>query len=91
MTSLLTQADGVSILTDYVYSNRFKHVPELVRMGAKIRVEGRSAMIECGQTACGQGERHRFEGGRGACRRRADRARRRRNGNSGVEFIDRGL
>jgi UDP-N-acetylglucosamine 1-carboxyvinyltransferase len=46
MTSLLTQADGVSILTDYVYSNRFKHVPELVRMGAKIRVEGRSAIIE---------------------------------------------
>mgnify|MGYP002477924440 FL=1 len=46
MTSLLTQAEGVSVLTDYVYSNRFKHVPELVRMGAKIRVEGRSAIIE---------------------------------------------
>jgi UDP-N-acetylglucosamine 1-carboxyvinyltransferase len=46
MTSLLTQAEGVSILTDYVFSNRFKHVPELVRMGAKIRVEGRSAIIE---------------------------------------------
>ncbi|MCM3749559.1 UDP-N-acetylglucosamine 1-carboxyvinyltransferase [Paenibacillus pasadenensis] len=46
MTSLLTQASGVSILTDYVYSNRFKHVPELVRMGANIRVEGRSAIIE---------------------------------------------
>ncbi|EXX85981.1 UDP-N-acetylglucosamine 1-carboxyvinyltransferase [Paenibacillus darwinianus] len=46
MTSLLTQANGVSILTDYVYSNRFKHVPELVRMGANIRVEGRSAIIE---------------------------------------------
>lgn len=49
MTSLLTQASGVSILTDYVYSNRFKHVPELVRMGAKIRVEGRSAIIEGGR------------------------------------------
>ncbi len=46
MTSLLTQASGVSILTDYVYSNRFKHVPELARMGANIRVEGRSAIIE---------------------------------------------
>ncbi|OXM14704.1 UDP-N-acetylglucosamine 1-carboxyvinyltransferase [Paenibacillus herberti] len=46
MTSLLTQAGGVSILTDYVYSNRFKHVPELIRMGANIRVEGRSAIIE---------------------------------------------
>lgn len=48
MTSLLTQAKGVSVLTDYVYSNRFKHVPELVRMGAQIRVEGRSAIIEGG-------------------------------------------
>jgi UDP-N-acetylglucosamine 1-carboxyvinyltransferase len=46
MTSLLCQANGVSILTDHVYSNRFKHVPELVRMGAKIKVEGRSAVIE---------------------------------------------
>jgi UDP-N-acetylglucosamine 1-carboxyvinyltransferase len=46
MTSLLCQANGVSILTDYVYSSRFKHVPELVRMGAKIKVEGRSAVIE---------------------------------------------
>ncbi|MBD2845599.1 UDP-N-acetylglucosamine 1-carboxyvinyltransferase [Paenibacillus sp. IB182496] len=48
MTSLLTQADGVSILSDYVYNNRFKHVPELIRMGAKIRLEGRSAIIEGG-------------------------------------------
>lgn len=46
MTSLLTLADGVSILTDYVYSNRFKHIPELNRMGAKIKIEGRSAVIE---------------------------------------------
>lgn len=49
MTSLLTQAEGVSVLSDFVYSNRFKHVPELVRMGAKIRVEGRSAIIEGGE------------------------------------------
>lgn len=49
MTSILTQAEGVSVLSDFVYSNRFKHVPELVRMGAKIRVEGRSAIIEGGR------------------------------------------
>ncbi|MBB3072291.1 UDP-N-acetylglucosamine 1-carboxyvinyltransferase [Paenibacillus baekrokdamisoli] len=48
MTSLLTQAQGVSILSDYVYSSRFKHVPELTRMGASIRVEGRSAIVEGG-------------------------------------------
>jgi UDP-N-acetylglucosamine 1-carboxyvinyltransferase len=46
MTSLMTQANGVSVLTDYVYNNRFKHIPELVRMGAKIKVEGRSAVVE---------------------------------------------
>jgi UDP-N-acetylglucosamine 1-carboxyvinyltransferase len=49
MTTLLTQAKGVSILTDYVYGTRFKHVPELARMGANIRVEGRSAIIEGGK------------------------------------------
>lgn len=48
MASLLTQANGVSILTDYVYSNRFKYVPELIRMGANIRLEGRSAVIQGG-------------------------------------------
>ncbi|MFF2890208.1 UDP-N-acetylglucosamine 1-carboxyvinyltransferase [Paenibacillus sp. NPDC057967] len=46
MTTLLTQAKGVSILSDYVYGTRFKHVPELTRMGANIRLEGRSAIIE---------------------------------------------
>lgn len=49
MTSLMTQAQGVSILTDHVYNKRFKHVPELQRMGAKIRVEGRTAIIEGSQ------------------------------------------
>ncbi|QHT58876.1 UDP-N-acetylglucosamine 1-carboxyvinyltransferase [Paenibacillus lycopersici] len=49
MTSLLTQTTGVSILSDYVYSSRFKHVPELTRMGANIRVEGRSAIVEGGK------------------------------------------
>lgn len=49
MASLLCQAKGVSILTDHVYSNRFKHIPELVRMGAKMKVEGRSAIIEGSQ------------------------------------------
>ncbi|WP_426450050.1 UDP-N-acetylglucosamine 1-carboxyvinyltransferase [Paenibacillus sp. S-38] len=48
MSALLTQTRGVSIMTDYVYSNRFKHIPELNRMGAKVKVEGRSAIIEGG-------------------------------------------
>lgn len=42
----MTAADGTSIVTDNIYSSRFKHVDELRRMGAQIKVEGRSAVIE---------------------------------------------
>ncbi|MCL6459568.1 MAG: UDP-N-acetylglucosamine 1-carboxyvinyltransferase [Gorillibacterium sp.] len=49
MCSLLTQANGTSILTDYVFSGRFKYIPELIRMGANIKLEGRSAIITGGQ------------------------------------------
>lgn len=49
MTSLLACAQGTSLLSDYVYGTRFKHVPELTLMGANIRVEGRTAIIEGGK------------------------------------------
>jgi UDP-N-acetylglucosamine 1-carboxyvinyltransferase len=45
MTTLLTQAKGTGIVTDTIYSARFKHVDELRRMGASIKVVGRSAVI----------------------------------------------
>jgi UDP-N-acetylglucosamine 1-carboxyvinyltransferase len=45
MTTLLTQANGTSMVTDTIYSSRFKHIDELRRMGAQIKVEGRSAII----------------------------------------------
>ncbi len=44
-TSLLTKADGTSIVTDTIYGARFKHIDELRRMNANIKVEGRSAII----------------------------------------------
>ncbi|WP_332692063.1 UDP-N-acetylglucosamine 1-carboxyvinyltransferase [Halalkalibacter lacteus] len=44
-TSLLTQAEGTSIVTDTIYNARFKHIDELRRMGANVKVEGRSAII----------------------------------------------
>ncbi|AST06017.1 UDP-N-acetylglucosamine 1-carboxyvinyltransferase [Anoxybacillus flavithermus] len=44
-TSLLTKASGTSIVTDTIYSARFKHVDELRRMNANVKVEGRSAII----------------------------------------------
>lgn len=48
ITALLTRAKGTSIVTDNIYHSRFKHVDELRRMGAKIKVEGRSAVIDGG-------------------------------------------
>ena len=45
MTSLLTKANGTSVVTDTIYSARFKHIDELRRMGASMKVEGRSAII----------------------------------------------
>ncbi len=42
---LLTQADGPSVITDTVYSARFKQIDELTRMNADARVEGRSAIL----------------------------------------------
>jgi UDP-N-acetylglucosamine 1-carboxyvinyltransferase len=44
-TTLLTQAKGTSIVTDTIYSARFKHIDELRRMGANVKVEGRSAIV----------------------------------------------
>lgn len=43
--SLLTLADGVSVITENVYESRFRYTTELERMGADIRVEGRTAII----------------------------------------------
>jgi UDP-N-acetylglucosamine 1-carboxyvinyltransferase len=44
-TSFLTRANGTSVVTDTIYSARFKHIDELRRMGANIKVEGRSAIV----------------------------------------------
>ncbi|AOT70549.1 UDP-N-acetylglucosamine 1-carboxyvinyltransferase [Geosporobacter ferrireducens] len=46
MSALLTVANGTSIVAETIYEGRFKHVDELKRMGAKIKVEGRVAVIE---------------------------------------------
>ncbi|WAA12195.1 UDP-N-acetylglucosamine 1-carboxyvinyltransferase [Fervidibacillus halotolerans] len=45
MTALLTLASGTSVVTDTIYSARFKHIDELRRMNANIKVEGASAII----------------------------------------------
>ncbi len=42
---LATQARGSSVLTETIFENRFMHVPELARMGARIDIRGRSAFV----------------------------------------------
>lgn len=43
--ALATQADGVSTVKENIFENRFMHVQELVRMGANIKVDGRTATV----------------------------------------------
>jgi len=46
LSALMTQTEGLSIITERIYPNRFMHVPELQRMGADISIEGPSAIIK---------------------------------------------
>lgn len=43
--ALMTLADGVSVIKETIWENRFMHVPELSRMGADIRTEGNNAIV----------------------------------------------
>ena len=43
--ALMTQAHGLSIVTETIFESRFLHASELVRMGADIRIEGNRAVI----------------------------------------------
>lgn len=44
--ALMSIADGTSIITETIFENRFMHVPELVRMGADINVDGGISVIK---------------------------------------------
>lgn len=46
ITTLLALSEGTSIVTETIFENRFKYVDELARMGATIKVEGNSAIID---------------------------------------------
>ncbi|MBS1080442.1 UDP-N-acetylglucosamine 1-carboxyvinyltransferase [Gluconobacter kondonii] len=43
--AMLSVAEGASMITETIFENRFMHVPELSRMGARVNVHGRSAII----------------------------------------------
>ena len=44
--SLMTVADGTSIVTETVFENRFMHAGEMQRMGADIKIDSRTAVVE---------------------------------------------
>jgi UDP-N-acetylglucosamine 1-carboxyvinyltransferase len=43
--ALMTQAEGIAIIEERIFENRFMHAQELARMGANIRIDGRKAMV----------------------------------------------
>ena len=45
MMALLTRSDGVSIIRETVWENRYTHVAEFLRMGADIKVQGNTAIV----------------------------------------------
>ena len=53
MAALLAMSQGTSIVTESIFENRFKYVDELARMGAKITVEGNTAIIDGIETFTG--------------------------------------
>ena len=46
ITTVLALAEGTSMVTEGVWDNRYRYVGELTRMGAQIRVDGRTAVVE---------------------------------------------
>ena len=44
--AMLTISEGTSMVTETVFENRFMHVDELRRMGAKIKIDGRTSVVE---------------------------------------------
>ena len=73
LVAMLTVADGVGILTENLFSGRFRYVEELRRMGADIRAEGHHAVVRGVPKlsgAAGAGARHPGRRGPGAGRAR---------------------
>jgi len=43
--ALMTQAEGIALIVETIFENRFMHAQELARMGANIRLDGKQAMV----------------------------------------------
>ena len=47
--ALMCCADGASLLRETIFENRFMHVPELMRLGANIKLQGTTALVRGGE------------------------------------------
>ena len=52
--ALMTLADGMSLITEQIYPDRYMHVAELMRMGAHIRRQGTTAIVQGGAALSGR-------------------------------------
>jgi len=53
LMSVATQCDGTTVFVENIFENRYRHVPELLRMGADIKVEGKVALVNGGKHLSG--------------------------------------
>jgi UDP-N-acetylglucosamine 1-carboxyvinyltransferase len=53
--ALMTQAEGIAIIVETIFENRFMHAQEMARMGANIRVDGKQAMVAGPRALSGAG------------------------------------
>ncbi len=87
--ALAAIAGGTSVFVENIFENRYRHVDELVRMGADIKVEGRSAVVRGVKKLYGANvETYELRGG--AALILAAMAAEGRTQIAGIEFIDRG-
>ncbi|WP_168123806.1 UDP-N-acetylglucosamine 1-carboxyvinyltransferase [Paenibacillus sp. HB172176] len=89
LTALLTQANGRSIVSERIYPNRFNHIPQLVRMGADIRVRSGVAYIK-GKSPLKSSTVHASDIRAGICLILAALAAEGRTTITGVQHIERG-
>jgi len=46
LMAVMSMSNGTSVITENIFENRFMHAPELIRMGAKIKLKGNLAIVE---------------------------------------------
>src|SRR5712672_1780881 len=54
MCALLTTTEGISVITENIFPQRYMHVAELKRMGAEVQMEGATAVIQGGERLTGE-------------------------------------